>query len=140
MSKLLEDKIIELIDDYIENGLTVTVKSNHSDGMHWISFADSLDAPLIRALIEIAESIKDHDMSNSIDRVADAIENADIDKQGDTGAIYDHLNYPPLAHPLSAIAYALCKLSGIDDPYTVSDRPTSLKIQNVDKDNQGGKR
>ena len=57
MSKQLEEKIMRLIDDYLENGLRVYVGSTMKDGRHWISFADSAEAPLIRALFGIAESI-----------------------------------------------------------------------------------
>ena len=115
MSKQLEEKIIRLIDDYLENGLRVYVGSTMSDGRHWISFADSPEAPLIRALFGIAESIDGAtsigtDIGSAIEDLSDKRSN-DADWNSDDGPIHEGDGVEVYEHPISAIAEALFEIA-----------------------------
>ena len=112
MSKQLEEKIMRLIDDYLENGLRVYVGSTMKDGRHWISFADSAEAPLIRALFGIAESIDGAtsigtDIGSAIEDLSDIKRRNDVDWNTDSGYVHEGDGVELYEHPISAIAEAL---------------------------------
>ena len=116
MSKQLEEKIMRLIDDYLENGLRVYVGSTMKDGRHWISFADSAEAPLIRALFGIAESIDGTtsigtDIGSAIEDLSDKRTN-DADWNAHDGPVHDDGDGVEVyEHPISAIAEALFEIA-----------------------------
>lgn len=105
MSKELEEKIIGLIDDYMERGLCIVIHPGTSDEQFWLSLADNENAPYIKAMNNIADRI-----SESLYSIAEDICHRDIDFQNDAPLHKDD-GERAYEHPLSAIAEALFEIA-----------------------------
>lgn len=129
MSKELENKIIQLIDHYIEHGITVHLDGGERNELIELyhHFGDSLEiCGLKEALDNIGVSIDDH--GNQLMKAMD------IDHVGDRDMVVDEMNYPALGHPLSSIAYMLSRILGLESPYDHGSYP--IQIQRVDKNDK----
>lgn len=67
MSKELQGKIEELIDDYLKNGLHITLHPGCGDNSFWVSIDNPEHSPFIKSLNYIADSIGDTEQAKMDD-------------------------------------------------------------------------